>query len=264
MKTSFRAAAAALVVSCATAAPASAASIVQGGTDEAVGFAFFDPSLGTLDSVTLSLDVSQPRDWVVIAPGDGGSRTVSYDLAGGFDLQLFSVSAPLTSQSVTMPLTTGPQSQTVSLTPDAEPSPFFDGPSSSGVFTVTFTGSALFELDAAMFIRALSGDPFDRVYYDLHFSNFYAVGPDDADIFGPIQVGGGPSQLVLYQGCGDGQGETFEEYCGGTGITLTYNYTPFSAGAVPEPGTWAMMLLGFGAIGFQMRRRRPVVALRTA
>lgn len=25
--------------------------------------------------------------------------------------------------------------------------------------------------------------------------------------------------------------------------------------AVPEPGTWAMMLLGFGAIGFAMRRR---------
>jgi hypothetical protein len=26
--------------------------------------------------------------------------------------------------------------------------------------------------------------------------------------------------------------------------------------AVPEPGTWAMMLLGFGAIGFAMRRRK--------
>lgn len=27
-------------------------------------------------------------------------------------------------------------------------------------------------------------------------------------------------------------------------------------GAIPEPGTWAMMLLGFGAVGFAMRRRR--------
>ena len=30
--------------------------------------------------------------------------------------------------------------------------------------------------------------------------------------------------------------------------------------AVPEPGTWAMMLLGFGGIGLAMRRRRPVRA----
>ena len=29
-----------------------------------------------------------------------------------------------------------------------------------------------------------------------------------------------------------------------------------SAAAVPEPSTWAMMLVGFGAIGFSLRRRR--------
>ncbi len=28
------------------------------------------------------------------------------------------------------------------------------------------------------------------------------------------------------------------------------------AGAVPEPGTWGMMLIGFGAVGYGMRRRR--------
>jgi len=32
-------------------------------------------------------------------------------------------------------------------------------------------------------------------------------------------------------------------------------FTPSSA-AVPEPSTWAMMLIGFGAIGFALRRRR--------
>ena len=30
----------------------------------------------------------------------------------------------------------------------------------------------------------------------------------------------------------------------------------FSAAAVPEPVTWGMMLLGFGVVGFAMRRRR--------
>lgn len=36
------------------------------------------------------------------------------------------------------------------------------------------------------------------------------------------------------------------------------------AAAVPEPGTWAMMLIGFGAIGFGMRRRRPAMITRAA
>lgn len=31
--------------------------------------------------------------------------------------------------------------------------------------------------------------------------------------------------------------------------------------AVPEPGTWAMMLIGFGAVGYSMRRARRVTAM---
>ena len=42
----------------------------------------------------------------------------------------------------------------------------------------------------------------------------------------------------------------------GTGATVTFQ----SGGAVPEPATWAMMLLGFGAIGFTMRRRNAAIA----
>lgn len=30
-------------------------------------------------------------------------------------------------------------------------------------------------------------------------------------------------------------------------------------GAVPEPATWALMILGFGAVGYAMRRRKAVV-----
>jgi hypothetical protein len=35
----------------------------------------------------------------------------------------------------------------------------------------------------------------------------------------------------------------------------------FAVGAVPEPATWAMMLLGFGAVGYSMRRRKATVQL---
>jgi hypothetical protein len=33
---------------------------------------------------------------------------------------------------------------------------------------------------------------------------------------------------------------------------------------VPEPSTWAMMLFGFGAVGFAMRRRRQKLAVSYA
>jgi len=37
-----------------------------------------------------------------------------------------------------------------------------------------------------------------------------------------------------------------------------------NAPAVPEPATWAMMLLGFGGLGFQLRRKRKPVTLPQA
>jgi hypothetical protein len=41
-------------------------------------------------------------------------------------------------------------------------------------------------------------------------------------------------------------------------FSLLDNVTLTAAGAVPEPASWAMMIVGFGAVGTTMRRRRPV------
>jgi hypothetical protein len=62
----------------------------------------------------------------------------------------------------------------------------------------------------------------------------------------------------------------FDLFLGAGQYTLTIDGTRGTTGsfggsvafnAIPEPATWAMMLLGFGAVGFAMRRRRaPVLA----
>jgi hypothetical protein len=58
--------------------------------------------------------------------------------------------------------------------------------------------------------------------------------------------------------------DTYQVNLVGTNSSGTHTLTYFvklgaGAGSVPEPATWAMMLLGFGGIGASMRRqRRPV------
>ena len=55
-----------------------------------------------------------------------------------------------------------------------------------------------------------------------------------------------------------------------TGLTLTSTGNSLEVdnfgvtAAVPEPGTWAMMLLGFGAVGFSVRRKRPATLMQAA
>ena len=42
--------------------------------------------------------------------------------------------------------------------------------------------------------------------------------------------------------------------------TITYDYTPAVSG-VPEPATWAMMLIGFAGLGFAFRQSHRRVSL---
>lgn len=55
------------------------------------------------------------------------------------------------------------------------------------------------------------------------------------------------------------------QLCGVTAECTLASSTTFSATlapAVPEPGTWAMMLLGFGMVGFGLRSRRGKVTIK--
>nr|WP_314447199.1 PEPxxWA-CTERM sorting domain-containing protein [uncultured Sphingomonas sp.] len=61
----------------------------------------------------------------------------------------------------------------------------------------------------------------------------------------------------LSVGNGSGSGTGFVGYADNVTATGAFGSRSFNfAAAVPEPGTWAMMLLGFGGIGAAMRRQR--------
>ncbi|MEO6248896.1 MAG: PEPxxWA-CTERM sorting domain-containing protein [Sphingomicrobium sp.] len=93
---------------------------------------------------------------------------------------------------------------------------------------------------------------------------------DLSTLFGNLT---GTNVFGIHFGGGAGGGETaFYSIDFGTGsssfklnLPNSSSVTLFSGtGAVPEPATWAMMLLGFGAMGVSMRRRRRVTAMQIA
>ena len=57
-------------------------------------------------------------------------------------------------------------------------------------------------------------------------------------------------------------GDFWVRYQGLTGLGQVGSASGGDTPPVPEPSTWAMMLFGFGALGFAMRRRRGKETLR--
>lgn len=101
----------------------------------------------------------------------------------------------------------------------------FDGTASVGVIGVKVTGLAGLNLDSVTF----NGQQMFDSNPDVNIFEFTLT-----DI--PVLAG---TQVVELIGSGRGS------YGGSVSYT-----------ALPEPATWAMMLLGFGFIGVSMRRRR--------
>jgi hypothetical protein len=113
----------------------------------------------------------------------------------------------------------------------------------SGIYSITLTTSTA----AVNFTSAILSDGINS--YDLHkivddgTNEFWSfVNPPN----NTYTLGDGTYTLTIM---GDNTGP------GSLGGTVTIN-------AVPEPAAWAMMLIGFGAIGASMRRRKNRFAVR--
>jgi hypothetical protein len=96
----------------------------------------------------------------------------------------------------------------------------------------------------APFLGNDGGEPFI-------FLNFYAdSGSFDRIVFAEVPQSGG------YESDNHTVGRWLTK--SGTPVPLNNSFVP--EGGVPEPATWAMMLIGFGAVGFAARQRRQGLA----
>jgi len=103
----------------------------------------------------------------------------------------------------------------------------------------------------------------DRVYSDQDILGRFTIGAPS------IRLSHTLSMIGLFSGIFV-PGDTRVTSNAVFGTQVYYDYTPFDVevpgpgvpSAVPEPSTWAMMIMGFGVIGSALRRRRRATAHR--
>lgn len=231
----------AAIAAVSTVSVADAATIVQTDSEQGAltGFKGFDTRLGTLDSVTLAVDLAKWRGWRVTAPAGETTANLSWTIDGRWQLRSANTALPQPFIALT-----GAGTSVVSLDRRS-------GQTNFGFFEVLATGSASFSLDPSQFL--------DR---DVLFNGYdygQTIGSGDT-LFSGVPVGGTVTQLqggcIVVNGTPLSPGEDF---CGSANYKLTYTYTAASA-AVPEPASWALMIAGFATTGAALRRRRRVAA----
>jgi hypothetical protein len=134
-----------------------------------------------------------------------------------------------------------------------------EGPNTSPVFTSFFDQAGKitsFKFPGSVSTQALGINDQGWIVGDYTLSN--------GDMFGFIDKGGlfttlDPfgSTAVTANGIND-NGNVVGFYVNGAGATIGFFSKPLVSAAIPEPSTWAMMLLGFAGLGFLgYRKARP-------
>lgn len=120
-------------------------------------------------------------------------------------------------------------------------------------FTLPIEGA---EASAPLFLPPTSTNgsatfyAFNGSFSSTDFANF-SVSNISAEI-GSNYIGWTPEVADILNAGTASAGFSFGNVGGGGPVSFHFDFAP----ALPEPSTWAMMLLGFGAIGITLRRRR--------
>lgn len=156
-------------------------------------------------------------------------------------------------------VTTGPNATTVMATLDPGANNSFSIGFSDSNLARPFTELLTFTTDLAGILSINFGSTLTSDANDVDFTNAFLTGTGINGQLSIPEILGDPNETRARNGIQVGQGTytlTIQGNPGTTSGSLGGTVAFQSVAAVPEPGTWAMMLLGFGAIGFSMRRRR--------
>ena len=144
----------------------------------------------------------------------------------------------------------------------------------SSTETFTFTGLGSFPItETVTFLTNFNSSAFDGVIDFGGTSGFSSNGTVSysdtqtvlASNFATFIGNGSHTSFLSATGSTNfsgGDGLAYQ-YSGSTSTSLTLIYT-YTVAAVPEPSTWAMMLLGFAGVGFMTYRRKSKPALLRA
>lgn len=218
---------------------ASAASVTYADTDyHHFGIPKFDGNWGVLQSATLSVTAYKERTFDVFAGSNVQSLEVKWLIEGSYRTDLPPELSSGGSRTLVMPLG-GAGSTSIAMYPWGPNSERSYGRLNAAIF-----GSMSYELD----LNGLTGSGFNPGSFQIYgFDTGYSSG-GDATVTGQ----GLTSFRQLPGTCGLG-GLTGEDFCGNVIWRVTYNYIAYPG--VPEPTTWAMLILGFGMVGGAMRRK---------